>query len=83
MTRLAWTFLRSAGWRRAVLLAGTTALATALVLVALTMLLLPSQPVEALFSLVAEPGLHWGTAPGANALIRATASAAGSIRSVP
>ena len=62
MTRLAWTFLRSAGWSRAALLAGTTAVATALVLVALTMLLLPSQPVEALFSLVAEPGLRWGTA---------------------
>ena len=62
MTRLAWTFLRSAGWPRAALFAGTTAVATALVLVALTMLLLPSQPVEALFSLVAEPGLRWGTA---------------------
>lgn len=62
MTRLAWTFLRSAGWPRAALLAGTTALATALVLVALTMLLLPSQPAEALFGLVAEPGLRWGTA---------------------
>jgi hypothetical protein len=62
MTRLAWTFLRSTGWPRAALLAGTTALATALVLVALTMLLLPSQPAEALFSLVAQPGLRWGTA---------------------
>lgn len=62
MIRLAWTFLRCSGWRRAALLAGTTALATGLVLVALTMLLLPSVPVEALFSLVAEPGLRWGTA---------------------
>jgi len=62
MTRLAWTFLRSAGWPRAALLAGTTAVATALLLVALAMLLLPSQPAEALFSLVAEPGLRWGTA---------------------
>ena len=62
MTRLAWTFLRSAGWRRAVLLAGTTALATALVLVALTMLMLPSEPAETLFSLVAQPGLRYGTA---------------------
>ena len=62
MTRLAWTFLRSAGWPRAALLAGTTALATALLLVALTMLLLPSLAVEALFSLVADPGLRWGTA---------------------
>jgi len=62
MTRLAWTFLRSAGWPRAALLAGTTALATALVLVALTMLLLPSQPAEALFALVAMPGLRVGTA---------------------
>ena len=62
MTHLAWTLLRSAGWPRAALLAGTTALATGLVLIALTMLLLPSQPAEALFSLVAEPGLRWGTA---------------------
>ena len=62
MTRLAWTFLRSAGWSRAALLAGTTALATALLLVALTMLLLPSEPAEALFSLVAQPGLRYGTA---------------------
>ncbi len=62
MTRLAWTFLRSAGWSRAILLAGSTAVATALLLVALTMLLLPSQPAEMLFNLVAEPGLRWGTA---------------------
>ena len=62
MTRLAWTFLRSAGWSRAALLAGTTAVATALVLVALTMMLLPREPAEALFSLVAQPGLRWGTA---------------------
>jgi len=63
MTRwIAWTFLRSAGWSRAALLAVTTAAATALVLVALTMLLLPSVPAEELFSLVAEPGLRWGTA---------------------
>lgn len=62
MTRLAWTFLRSAGWPRAALLAGTTALATAFLLVALTMLLLPSQPAEDLFTLVAQPGLRWGTA---------------------
>jgi hypothetical protein len=62
MTRLAWTFLRSAGWPRAALLAGTTALATALLLVALTMLLLPNLAVESLFSLVADPGLRGGTA---------------------
>ena len=62
MTRLAWTFLRSAGPGRALLLAASTALATALLLVALSMLLLPSSPAEALFNLVAEPGLRWGTA---------------------
>ena len=62
MTRLAWTFLRSGGWPRAALLAGTTAVATALVLVGLTMLLLPPEPAEALFSLVAQPGLRYGTA---------------------
>lgn len=38
MTRMAWTFLRSAGWRRAALLAGITAVATALLLVARRML---------------------------------------------
>ena len=59
---VAWTFLRSAGWPRAALLAGTTALATALVLVALTMLLLPAEPTEALFALVAHPPLRLGTA---------------------
>jgi hypothetical protein len=62
MTRLAWIFLRSAGSLRAALLAGTTALATAMLLVALTMLLLPREPAEELFSLVAEPGLRYGTA---------------------
>jgi len=62
MTRLAWTFLRSGGLSRAALLAGTTAVATALLLVALTMLLLPSQQAELLFNLVADPGLRWGTA---------------------
>lgn len=61
MIRLAWTFLRSAGWARASLLAGTTAVATALLLVALSMLLLPSSPAEVLFNLVAEPGLRYGT----------------------
>jgi hypothetical protein len=69
MTRLAWTFLRSGGWLRAALLAGTTALATALVLVGLTMLLLPLVPAEALFSLVAQPGLRWGTAFGTALLV--------------
>ena len=44
------------------LLAGITAVATALMLVALTMLLLPSQPAEALFGLIAQPGLRRGTA---------------------
>jgi hypothetical protein len=63
MTRwIAWTFLRSAGWSRAALLAGTTAVATALVLVALTILLLPAEPTEALFVLVAHPPLRLGTA---------------------
>jgi hypothetical protein len=61
MTHVAWTFMRSAGWGRAALLAGATAVATALLLVALTMRLLPGQPAEALFNLVAEPGLRWGT----------------------
>jgi hypothetical protein len=61
MTRLAWTFLRSAGWPRAALLAGATALATALLLVALTMLLLPTWPAEVLSPLITDPGMRWGT----------------------
>jgi hypothetical protein len=62
MTRLAWTFVRSAGAGRALLLAASTALATALLLVALSMLLLPPAPAEALFDLVAQHGLRYGTA---------------------
>jgi len=67
MTRLAWTFLRSGGWRRAALLAGTTAVATALLLAALRMLRLailfgslsqrsPAQPDRSTL------GLAFGTA---------------------
>ena len=50
MTRLAWTFLRSGGWRRACLLAGTAAVATALLLLALSMALVPAQDVTLLIT---------------------------------
>ena len=69
MSALAWTFLRAAGWPRAALLAGTTAVATALLLAALTMLLLPREPAERLFDLVADSGLRIGTAFGTAMLV--------------
>ncbi|MGH8893212.1 MAG: FtsX-like permease family protein [Actinomycetes bacterium] len=61
MTTVAWTLLRRGGPARPLLLAGSTAAATGLLLVALTMVLLPEQPDESLFNLVAEPGLRGGT----------------------
>ena len=60
MTRLAWTFLRSAGRARAALLAGRNAVASALLLVALWRLRLPSPPAEALLNPDSEPGLPDG-----------------------
>lgn len=64
MTRLAWTFLRAGGALRPALLAVAGAVATALVLVAVAILLLPANPREGLFNLVAEEGLRGGTAFG-------------------
>lgn len=44
------------------MLAACAAVSTALLLVAWTLLLLPTNPHELLFNLVAEPGLRGGTA---------------------
>ena len=61
MTVLALVLTRSAGLGRATLVAGSTALVTALLLVAVAVLRLPAQPDEALFNIVADPGVRPGT----------------------
>jgi FtsX-like permease family protein len=53
--------LRTAGRGRGVLLAGCTAVVSALLLVAVAILRLPAWPREALFSLVADTGTRYGT----------------------
>jgi FtsX-like permease family protein len=53
--------LRTAGRGRAVLVAGCTAVVSALLLVVVAILRLPPRPREALFSLVADPGTRYGT----------------------
>jgi hypothetical protein len=62
MIGLAWALTRAAGWPRVMLISTATAVASGLVLVALAMLLLPAEPREVLFELVASPGLRTGTA---------------------
>ncbi len=64
MIVLGWTLARAGGWARLVLVACCTAIASGLLLVAVAMLNLPDRPQEALFNLVAEPGLRVGTAFG-------------------
>lgn len=61
MTLLALVLTRSAGLGRATLIAGCTAFVTALLLVAVAVLRLPAQPEEALFNIVADPGVRPGT----------------------
>lgn len=61
MTPIAWTFLRAGGRFRPVLLAASSAVATALLLVAVAIASLPARPREGLFNLVAERGLRGGT----------------------
>jgi hypothetical protein len=60
--RLAWTLNRAGGWGRMLLLTGCTAVVSGLLLVAIALLLLPPNPHERLFNLVAEPGTRAGTA---------------------
>ncbi|MGH3486559.1 MAG: FtsX-like permease family protein [Actinopolymorphaceae bacterium] len=62
MIGLAWTSTRAGGWPRALLIAACTAMSSGLLLVALAMALLPTEPQETLFPLVADPGLRAGTA---------------------
>jgi hypothetical protein len=52
-----------------VLIAGATAVASALLMVAVAIVKLPSQPTEDLFNLVGEPGLRPGTVSGAVLLV--------------
>lgn len=61
MTGLIWTLVRAAGWPRMAVVAVCTAVVSALLLVALTMLLLPASPRESLANLVADPGVRGGT----------------------
>lgn len=61
MTRLAWTLARAGGLSRMLLVALCTAVVSGLLLVAVAMLLLPSQPGELLSNLVADPGVRGGT----------------------
>lgn len=65
MTALALMLLRSGGRVRPLLVVACTASVTALLLVALTMLLLPVSPEEALFAVVADSGTRGGAAFGA------------------
>lgn len=69
MIALGLRVLRRSGRPRAVLVAASTAGATALLLVAVTMVLLPEEPNESLFDLVAQPGLRYGTAFGTVLLV--------------
>lgn len=61
MIRLALTLTRAGGWPRLLLVAGCTAVVAALLLVVVAILRLPADPDEALFNVVAEPGLRIGT----------------------
>lgn len=62
MIRLALVLTRAGGWPRMLLLAGCTAVVSALLLVVIALLRLPPQPEEVLFSLVEDPGTRGGTA---------------------
>ena len=64
MTGLAWTLARAGGLPRMLLVAACTAVVSGLLMVAVALLLLPPQPDELLFNLVADPGVRGGTAFG-------------------
>lgn len=64
MTALAWTLARAGGWARMLLVAVCTAVVSGLLLVAVALLLLPPDPQELFFNLVADPGVRGGTAFG-------------------
>lgn len=69
MTGLAWTLARSGGWPRMVLVAGCTAVVSALLLVVVALLRLPRRPAEVLFEVVADPGTRAGAAFAAVLLV--------------
>jgi hypothetical protein len=62
MIELGVALVRGSGRNRMLLIATCTAVATALLLVAISILRLPERPAERLFNLVAEEGLRGGTA---------------------
>jgi hypothetical protein len=64
MTGLAWSMVRSAGWGRAFLVAGCTAVVSGLLLVVAAVLSLPNNPEEQLFEVVADVGTRGGFAFG-------------------
>ena len=64
MTRLAWTLARAGGWSRMLLVTLCTAVVSGLLLVAVALLLLPANPEEMFFNLVADPGVRGGTTFG-------------------
>jgi cell division protein FtsX len=57
---LAWRLTLAAGWGRAALLAGCTAVVSGLLLVVVAVLSLPAQPSEPLYAVVAETGTRYG-----------------------
>jgi len=59
-----WDLARSGGTARMVLVGVCTAVVSGLLLVAIALLMLPADPQEALFNLVADPGVRGGTAFG-------------------
>ncbi len=69
MRSLAWVLLRAGGWVRPALVVLCTAVSTALLLVALAMLLLPAVPTEPLLDVVADTGTRGGAAFGAAVLV--------------
>ena len=62
MTLLALLLTRSGSLTRSLLVVACTALLSALVLVVVALVLLPSRPREALFSVVSDPGTRGGSA---------------------
>lgn len=60
MSGLAWRLALSAGWGRAALLAGCTAVVSGLMLVVVAVLSLPAQPSEPLYAVVADTGTRYG-----------------------
>jgi hypothetical protein len=69
MIEVAVAFVRGSGRARMLLIAASTAVASALLMVAVAIVRLPSEPAENLFNLVDEPGLRPGTVSGTVLLV--------------